>query len=127
MGECKDHRSVVDALSRLGVDPAEAFRLFGQRGFEAWQLVKNRCVKKYFFKPSGRVQWIIVGDGTEYIIYEKAGFCSCDDFFHESMDTGNPCKHLIAQRLAENLDFYDIVEEDDETYLRRLNEWRKLP
>lgn len=131
VGMCErvsDYRDVLGALNKLGKDPVEAYGLFGQRGSEAWQIVKDCGVKKYVFKSSGKCVWIVVGEGAEYIIYEKVGFCSCDDFFHSVMNaSASACKHLIAQRLAENLGLYDVVEEADKNYLSRMNDWRKLP
>lgn len=122
-----DFRCVLAALERVGSSPSEAFRLFGSRGFEAWQLVKDRRVKKYVFKPSGRVQWIVVGNGRDYLIYEAVAFCSCDDFYQAVMDgEASVCKHLIAWRLAVNLKMFEVIMESDENYYVRLEEWSKV-
>lgn len=126
MVEC-DYCDVVAALNKLGRDPAEAFRLFGQRGFDAWQIVKACGVKKYVFQPSGKVVWIVVGEEGEYLLYPVVGYCQCDDFYYQVMEgEAEVCQHLIAQRLASNLGVYDVVEESDESFLRRMDEWRKL-
>lgn len=126
--ECKDYRDIIAALGKVGSNPSDVFRLFGLRGFEAWQLVKEKRIKKYVFKPSGRVQWVVVGENAEYIIYEKAGYCHCDDFYYSVMNgKAECCKHLIAQRLAENMGIYDVVEEPDENFMKRMDGWRKIP
>ena len=113
------------ALERVGRDYAEVLRLFGQRGFEAWQLVKDGRVKKYVFQPSGRVQWIVAGEGRDYLIYGAVGYCSCEDFYQAVMGGRvEVCKHLIAWKLAANLNLFDVIQEEDENYIARLEEWR---
>ena len=120
-----DYRDVVNALSKLGGDPAEAYELFGERGYEAWQIVKERRVKKYVFNPSRKVRWIVVGKNMEYLTYHNVAFCSCDDFWYVVREgKAESCQHLIARKLAENLGIYDLVEENDEHYDSLMNEWR---
>jgi len=119
-----DYRDILHSLEQVK-DPATAHKIFGPRAYEAWQSVKERQVKKYIFKPSGKVQWIVVGKQREYLIYEKVGFCSCDDFFFEVMEgKALACQHLIAWKLAEILNMYDTVEEDDELFDSLLEEWK---
>lgn len=124
-----DYKDVVNALSKLGGDPAQAYELLGERGYEAWQIVKEKRVKKYVFNPSGKVMWIVVGKDREYILYPIVGYCQCDDFFFSVMEgKAYVCQHLIAQKLAEILNMYDLVEERDELFDTLMNEWReKLP
>jgi predicted nucleic acid-binding Zn finger protein len=43
--------------------------------------LKENRVKKYTFKPSGRVVWVVVGKERDYLIMPDAEFCSCDDFY----------------------------------------------
>lgn len=122
-----DYRCVLSALKRVGSSPSEALRLFGERGFEGWQLVKDLRVKKYVFLPSGRVQWVVVGDGRDYLIYEVAGYCHCLDFYHAVMsDEAELCKHLIAWKMAVNLNLFETIEESDENIYVRLEEWKKI-
>jgi predicted nucleic acid-binding Zn finger protein len=121
-----DYHDVLAALERVGSSPSEALRVFDLRGFEAWQIVKDRRVKKYVFQPSGRVQWVVVGEGRDYMIYDAVGYCHCEDFYHAVMNgEALACKHLIAQRLALNLNLFETVEESDDKYLVRLSEWRR--
>jgi predicted nucleic acid-binding Zn finger protein len=125
-----DYRSILSALSqvgRVGRDAAEVFRVFGQRGYEAWQLVKDRRLKKYVFKPSGRVQWIVVGEGRDYLIYDAVGYCHCEDFYHAVMKgEAKLCKHLIAWKMAVNLNLYETIMESDENYSALLEDWGKI-
>lgn len=112
----KIRNSVLDKLSAA----------FGQRFAKAWKAVKDKRVKKYVFRPSNRVVWIVVGKGRDYLIMPAAYFCTCDDFYFRVMDRQiHLCYHLIAQKLAEALESYDLYEEDDELYDVLMKEWRK--
>jgi predicted nucleic acid-binding Zn finger protein len=102
-------------------------KMFGSRFLNAWRAVDERRVKKYIFKPSGRVLWIVVGRGRDYLIMPAANFCSCDDFYFNVIDHKiRLCYHLIAQRLAESLKAYDTIEEEDSFYDILMREWRKV-
>jgi predicted nucleic acid-binding Zn finger protein len=98
---------------------------FGDRFDKAWRLVQERRVKRYVFHPSGRVTWVVVGQGGEYQIYPNAGYCGCDDFYFRVVDgEAGLCYHLLGQRIAEALDSYDRVDEEDEVYKLLTGEWR---
>ena len=115
---------VGERISRRKAD--ELRRAFGARFTAAWKLVKEGRVKKYVFKPSGKVQWIVVGRERDYIIYEASGYCSCDDFYMSIMEgRAKACKHLMAQKLACELGLYEVVEEEDEKYGSLMEEWGK--
>jgi predicted nucleic acid-binding Zn finger protein len=99
----------------------------GPRFTKAWDTIKEERVKKYVFSPSGRIVWIIVGREREYQIMPAAAFCSCDDFYFRVMDReANICYHLIAQKIAEALERYDKVEEEDRLYECLMEEWKKV-
>jgi predicted nucleic acid-binding Zn finger protein len=99
--------------------------IFRDRFDRAWRLVQEQRVKRYTFHPSGRVVWVVVGQGGEYQVYPEAGYCGCDDFFFRVVDgeTGL-CYHLLGQRPAEVLNGYDQVDEDDEAHRLLTSEWR---
>ena len=98
---------------------------FSYRFDRAWRLVQERRVKRYTFHPSGRVIWVVIGQGGEYQVYPNAGYCGCDDFFFRVIDgEAGLCYHLLGQRLAEALESYDSVEEEDEAYSLLTGEWR---
>ncbi len=102
-------------------------KIFGQRFMKAWTIVKNGNVKKYHFKPSGKVIWIVVGKEREYIVMPAASFCTCDDFYYRVMDgIVYLCYHLIAQRIAESLGWYDLIVEDDMLYDTLMKEWKRI-
>ena len=99
----------------------------GSRFTKAWDSIKEERVKKYVFSPSGRIVWIVVGREREYQIMPAAAFCSCDDFYFRVMDReANICYHLIAQKIAEALERYDKVEEEDRLYEYLMEEWKKV-
>jgi predicted nucleic acid-binding Zn finger protein len=99
----------------------------GSRFTKAWEAVQDERVKKYIFTPSCRIVWIVVGRETEYQIMPAAAFCSCNDFYFRVMDKeANICYHLIAQKLAEALELYDKIEEEDQLYDCLMEEWKKV-
>ena len=100
---------------------------FGARFTRAWEALKERRVKRYAFKPSGRTIWIVVGKQREYIIMPTAEFCSCDDFYFRVMNEEvHLCYHLIAQKIAEALGWYDSFEEDDALFDSLMKEWKEV-
>ncbi len=100
--------------------------VFRNRFTNAWRLVTESRVKKYVFKPSGRTLWIAIGNNAEYMIYSHAGYCSCNDFYFRVLDEEKAyCYHLLAQKLAKSLDYFDLIEEDDEAYDQLTAIWKR--
>jgi predicted nucleic acid-binding Zn finger protein len=109
-----------------GKNLTKLYDVFGQRFTKAFETLKENRVKKYGFKPSGKVVWIVVGKERDYLIMPEAEFCTCDDFYFRVMDKKvHLCYHLIAQKLAKNLNWYESIEEHDELYDSLMNEWKK--
>ena len=79
----KDYRDVLKALEPISAtsDATKLSKIYGLRFDRAWELLKGRAVKKYIFKPSEIVRWMVVGRQREYLICPTVGFCSCNDFF----------------------------------------------
>lgn len=99
---------------------------FGDRFDKAWKLVTERRIKKYIFRPSMKTIWIAIGQNAEYLIYSNASYCSCSDFYFRVLDHEKAyCYHLLAQKIAEAINNYDIVEEEDEIYPVLLNIWKE--
>jgi predicted nucleic acid-binding Zn finger protein len=99
----------------------------GERFDKAWQAVERRRVKRYVFEPSGRTAWIVVGRESEYQVLPISGYCDCNDFYFRVVDgEAGLCYHLTAQRLADALDAFDEVREDDEFHDRLMAIWRHL-
>ncbi len=109
-----------------GENLTELYELFGQRFTKALDTLKENRVKKYVFKPSGRVVWIVIGRERDYLIMPEAEFCTCDDFYFRVLDKKvHMCYHLFAQKIAQNLGWFETIEENDETYAMLMNEWKK--
>jgi predicted nucleic acid-binding Zn finger protein len=105
---------------------AQLSEAFGQQFTKAWETVQEKRVKKYVFSPSNRIVWIVVGREKEYQIMPAAGFCSCDDFYFRVMDReASICYHLIAQKIADALEEYDMIDEEDRLYYCLMEEWKK--
>jgi predicted nucleic acid-binding Zn finger protein len=132
-----DEKSEIDALNAVckkakaedkltGENLTELYEIFGQRFTKAFEALKENRVKKYVFKPSGKTIWIVVGKERDYLIMAEAEFCTCDDFYFRVLDRKvHLCYHLIAQKLAKILNWYEKIEEHDELRDSLMNEWKK--
>jgi predicted nucleic acid-binding Zn finger protein len=119
--EAKSNRRITD--DRI----AQLATIFGKRFENGWEAFQGNRVKRYLFKPSGREIWIVVGKERDYQVIPSAGFCSCDDFYFRVIGEKREvhfCYHLIAQRLAEAMERYDMIEESDDLYETLMSEWR---
>jgi len=96
---------------------------FGQRSEKALEALRERRVKKYVFKPSGRIVWIVVGKEKEYLVMPAAEYCTCDDFYFQ-FHQGHLCYHIIAQKLAEATGKFDLIEDDDQLFDILIKEWK---
>ena len=120
---CKEAKT-ANKLSGKNIN--ELYELFGQRFTKALEALEENRVKKYAFKPSGKTVWIVVGRERDYLIMPEAEFCTCDDFYFRVLDKKiHLCYHLIAQKVARNLGWYENIEENDELYDTLMNEWKK--
>ena len=105
---------------------AQLSEALGSRFTKAWETIQEKRVKKYVFSPSKRIVWVVVGREREYQIMPEAIFCSCDDFYFRVMDReANICYHLIAQKIADELELYDNIEEEDRLYDCLMEEWKR--
>jgi len=96
---------------------------FGQRVTKALEALQEGRIKKYVFKPSGRVVWIVVGKRRDYLVMPTIDYCSCYDFYFQ-FDRGHVCYHIIAQKLAEATGKFDAFEDDDQFYNVLIKEWK---
>jgi predicted nucleic acid-binding Zn finger protein len=104
----------------------ELYELFGSRFTKALDALKENRVKKYIFKPSGKTVWIVIGRERDYLIMPEAEFCTCDDFYFRVLDKKvHMCYHLLTQKIAQNLCWFEIIEENDECFEMLMNEWKK--
>ena len=94
------------------------YKRFGDRLVQALKAVHEGRVKLHVFKPSNRKLWTVIGKHGEYIIFPRALFCGCDNFYFETVRKLRPhlCYHLIAQRIAELLGAYEKESHSDDEY-----------
>jgi len=105
----------------------ELYDVFDKRFIKAFEAMIDKRVKKYVFKPSRKKVWIVIGKEKDYLIIPEAEFCSCKDFYFRVLDREiQLCYHLIAQKLAEILGWYEKLEEKDYLYETLMNEWEKV-
>lgn len=110
----------------IGKNLTKLYEIFGQRFIKAFEALKENRVKKYVFKPSNKVVWIVIGKERDYLIMPEAEFCPCDDFYFRVLDKEvHLCYHLIAQKIANILEWYETLEEHDELYDSLMKEWKK--
>jgi len=108
-----------------GKNLTKLYEVFGQRFIKAFEALKENRVKKYVFKPSGTIVWIVVGKERDYLLMPEAEFCTCVDFYFRVLDREvHLCYHLIAQKIANILKWYDALEERDELYDSLMKEWK---
>ena len=98
----------------------------GKRFEKAIAILAEKKVKKYVFKPSENVFWIITGRLNDYLAIEEL-FCSCKDFQirHLIRDEVDSCYHLLAVKIAIEHNFYQIEQKDDDeldTFLEKFLE-----
>jgi predicted nucleic acid-binding Zn finger protein len=99
-------------------------KLFGDRFVRSWKLVSEGRVIKYVFRPSGKVIWVVLGQGAEYLVYSQAEYCSCSAFYFRVIDGKEGyCYHLLAHKLSLVLGFFRIVFEEDDVYKILMDEW----
>ena len=109
-----------------GKNLTELYELFSQRFTKALDALKENRIKKYVFKPSSRVVWIVVGRERDYLLMPEAEFCTCDDFYFRVLDRKvHLCYHLIAQKVARNLGWFETLGENDDLYTSLMAEWKK--
>lgn len=109
-----------------GKNLTDLYELFGQRFTKALDALKENRIKKYVFKPSSRIVWIVVGRERDYLLMPEAKFCTCDDFYFRVLDRKvHLCYHLIAQKIALNLGWFETLDENDDLYESLMAEWKK--
>ncbi|MCC6012876.1 MAG: hypothetical protein LM593_00695 [Candidatus Verstraetearchaeota archaeon] len=98
----------------------------GEKLRKAIEAVNSLSVKKYIFKPSNRVVWIVVGKKREYFVIPNM-YCQCNEFYINVVIRRKckTCYHIIAQSIAEKTGKYEVYEVPDDDYARLINEWKK--
>ncbi len=111
---CNELRSKGKISRKENIDH---LKYFERRFKEAINLTDKGKVKKYIFKPSKRIIWIVQGRKKKYQIFSETNFCSCDDYYFRVMEKEKEmCYHLMAQKIAEALNKYEMEELPDSKY-----------
>ena len=129
--ELEELEEVCSELSELGLmrfsHLARLYRAFGQRLSGALEALRERRVKRYVLRQGKRSTWVVVGKTGEYMVMPRAPYCSCDDFYFRVIDgEAKLCYHIIAQRLAECLNWFDVLELAEEEYEALVEELKKV-
>ena len=99
---------------------------FGERLKQALNIIEKGAVKRYIFKPSGRVIWEVQGKTSSYQIMTRTYFCNCDDYYFRVMSSKKQlCYHIIAQKIAFALGKFENEERSDRDYSKITSRWRK--
>ena len=100
-------------------------KMFGERFTNGWELANANKVRRYEFKPSGRIVWAVQGRKSSYQVIPDIPFCYCDDYYFRVMDKKRGlCYHIIAQHIAEALKKFEQISKKDSQYSNITARWR---
>ncbi len=98
---------------------------FGSRFRDAETLVEEKTIKKFIFRPSGRVVWVVEGRTGKYQVIPDSNFCSCDDYYFRVMGKKKElCYHIIGQWLAHATGKFETQTVGDEAYSKIVSQTR---
>ena len=118
--------SQLEREQKFSASLIQAFeKKFGDRFFKALEKLdqQKQLVIKYIFFPSNYTIWVIQGQKDKYIIYPDV-FCECKAFLLESIYRKKkfiPCKHLVAQKIAQVLNKYQEKRITDKNFSKIMN------
>ena len=84
--------------------------------------VMSGSVKMLEFLPSRKKLWAVVGKDSEYWTDPELGFCSCKDFYLNTLSGGDPCYHLKSVRKALEEGKAEVTRYSDDEYVQMLQE-----
>ena len=79
-------------------------------------VISRRGVKLHHFEPSGRKIWTVVGKENEHWLDPDLGFCSCEDYFFNTLNHGNECYHLKSAEIARQQNKIEVIHFSDEEF-----------
>jgi len=96
---------------------------YGELFWRAIKAVEEKRVIKYVFEPSEKFLWIVVGKTRKYLVIPDF-YCSCDDFYFNVVTRKKRqiCYHILARKIAEALNLYQIINLKDDSFKNILNE-----
>ena len=83
---------------------------------KAVKVTLNKGVKVHLFKPSSREIWTVVGKDREYWVDPEESFCSCEDYYFQTLSGKEKCYHLQVIDVAKEKKLVDVIEFKDEEY-----------
>jgi len=121
-------QSEVSRLSQkdLTQNDIEYFRKkYGKKFVRALRAVEEGKIIKYHFHPSESETWIVKGR-RQYLVIPEI-FCTCRSFYQEVVISheSSLCYHLLAQRIAEIREQFQIQESTDTERRQLFVEWRR--
>ncbi|MEM2760230.1 MAG: hypothetical protein QXU32_08020 [Nitrososphaerales archaeon] len=88
----------------------------GRRVEKAVKVALERGVKLHVFKPSNRELWTVVGKDNEYWVDPENNFCSCKDYYFQTLSGKGQCYHLQIINVAREKKLVDVTEFCDDEY-----------
>lgn len=79
-------------------------------------VVSGRGVKLHYFEPSNRKIWTVVGKDNEHWLDPDIGFCSCEDYYFNAMDTNGECYHLKSVKIAKQENKVEVIKFSDSEF-----------
>ena len=72
-------------------------------------VVSGKGVKLHYFEPSNRKVWTVVGKENEHWLDPDLGFCSCEDYYFNTLNGGNECYHLKSVKIAKQQNKVEVI------------------
>ncbi len=79
-------------------------------------VVSGNRVKLHYFEPSQRKVWTVVGKDNEHWLDPELGFCSCEDYYFNTLNGGGECYHLKSVKLAKQQNKVEIIKFSDDEF-----------
>ncbi len=79
-------------------------------------IILAKGVKLHLFEPSNRKIWTVVGKENEHWLDYDLGFCSCEDYYYNTMEKGKLCYHLKAVKTSIEQDKVETIKFQDSEF-----------
>jgi predicted nucleic acid-binding Zn finger protein len=91
---------------------------YGKMFFKALEKIKEKNVFKNVFSPSKLTIWTVIGKNGPYLVYPEL-YCQCKSFILDTIyrkKSYYPCKHLLAQKIAETVNQFKTEKFSDDNW-----------
>lgn len=79
-------------------------------------VVSGKGVKLHYFEPSHRKVWTVVGKDNEHWLDPDLGFCSCEDYYFNALNSGEECYHLKSVKIAKQQNKVEVIRFSDDEF-----------